>query len=51
LKNKVKFVLCGQSSAYHQIANQDMIEGVDMALSAMTAHTIFAAQGYSQNPF
>lgn len=51
LKNKVKFVLCGQSAAYHQIANQDMIEGVDMALSAMTAHTIFAAQGYSQNPF
>jgi intracellular sulfur oxidation DsrE/DsrF family protein len=51
LKNKVKVVLCGQSAAYHQIANKDLIEGVDMALSAMTAHTIFAAKGYSQNPF
>ena len=51
MKNKVKVVLCGQSAAYHQIANKDLIEGVDMALSAMTAHTIFAAKGYSQNPF
>ncbi|WP_233269051.1 DsrE family protein [Paraglaciecola sp. L1A13] len=51
LKNNVKFVLCGQSAAFNEITNQDMIEGVDMALSAMTAHAIFAAQGYSQNPF
>jgi intracellular sulfur oxidation DsrE/DsrF family protein len=51
LKNNVQIIECGQSAAYHQIANQDMIEGVDMALSAMTAHAILAAQGYSQNPF
>ncbi|WP_240919785.1 DsrE family protein [Paraglaciecola sp. 20A4] len=51
LKNNVKLVLCGQSAAFNNITNQDMIEGVDMALSAMTAHAIFAAQGYSQNPF
>ena len=51
LKNRVELILCGQSAAYHKIANQDMIEGVDMALSAMTAHAILASQGYSQNPF
>jgi intracellular sulfur oxidation DsrE/DsrF family protein len=51
LKNNVELILCGQSAAYHQIANQDMIEGVDMALSAMTAHAILATKGYSQNPF
>ena len=51
LKNHVKLVQCGQSAASHQMAKQDMIEGVDMALSAMTAHVILAAQGYTQNPF
>lgn len=51
LKNHVKIIQCGQSAASHQIAKQDMIKGVDMALSAMTAHVILAAQGYSQNPF
>jgi intracellular sulfur oxidation DsrE/DsrF family protein len=51
LKNNVEFIQCGQSAAYHKISNQDMIEGVDMALSAMTAHAILAAKGYSQNPF
>ena len=51
LKNRVELILCGQSAAYHKITNQDMIEGVDMALSAITAHAILASQGYSQNPF
>lgn len=51
LKNNVEFIQCGQSAAFHKMANQDMIKGVDMALSAMTAHTILAAKGYSQNPF
>jgi len=51
LKNGVQIVQCGQSAAYYQLANQDMIQGVDMALSAMTAHAILAQNGYSQNPF
>jgi len=51
LKNNVEFIQCGQSAAAHKMPNQDMIEGVDMALSAMTAHAILAAKGYSQNPF
>jgi intracellular sulfur oxidation DsrE/DsrF family protein len=51
LKHNVELIQCGQSAAYHQMANQDMVEGVNMALSAMTAHAILASQGYSQNPF
>lgn len=51
IANEVKFVQCGQSAAYHQVENDDMIEGVDMALSAMTAHVLLAEKGYSQNPF
>ncbi|WP_289031457.1 DsrE family protein [uncultured Paraglaciecola sp.] len=51
LANKVQFVQCGQSAAFHQMDNTDMIEGVNMALSAMTAHAILNAKGYSQNPF
>ncbi|MEO9946074.1 MAG: DsrE family protein [Paraglaciecola sp.] len=51
IANEVQFVQCGQSAAYHQVDNEDMIEGVDMALSAMTAHVLLAEKGYSQNPF
>ncbi|MEP2650994.1 MAG: DsrE family protein [Paraglaciecola sp.] len=51
LANNVQFVQCGQSAAFHQVDNEDLIEGVDMALSAMTAHALLAAKGYSQNPF
>lgn len=51
LKHKVRIMLCGQSATYHQVQNADMIPGVQMALSAMTAHAILASEGYSQNPF
>lgn len=51
LKNNIQLIQCGQSAAYHNINKKNMIEGVDMALSAMTAHVILAKQGYSQNPF
>jgi hypothetical protein len=33
------------------MANEDMIDGVEMALSAMTAHALLARDGFSQNPF
>lgn len=50
LKQDVRVVLCGQSAAKHQIKNAQMLEGVQMALSAMTAHAILAHEGYSLNP-
>ncbi|MGY0636223.1 MAG: DsrE family protein [Paraglaciecola chathamensis] len=51
MKSGVQIVQCGQSAAYHQMANEDMIDGVEMALSAMTAHALLARDGFSQNPF
>lgn len=47
----VKFNLCGQSAAYYDVSLQQLLPGVDMALSAMTAHAIAAKEGYSLNPF
>ncbi|QYJ77952.1 DsrE family protein [Shewanella acanthi] len=47
----VKFYVCGQSAAYFDLPKDQLLPGVDMALSAMTAHAILAQQGYSQNPF
>lgn len=51
LENNVKVILCGQSAAVNNIHKTDLIEGVQMALSAMTAHALLDAQGYSLNPF
>lgn len=51
LENKVKVILCGQSAAVNGLTNSHLIEGVQMALSAMTAHAQLHAQGYSLNPF
>lgn len=47
----VKFYVCGQSATYYGLSKDSLLPGVDMALSAMTAHAILAQQGYSQNPF
>nr|WP_299568176.1 DsrE family protein [uncultured Shewanella sp.] len=47
----VKIYICGQSAAYYELNNTSLLPGVDMALSAMTAHAILAQQGYSLNPF
>jgi intracellular sulfur oxidation DsrE/DsrF family protein len=47
----VRVILCGQSAAYHDVKNEDLLPGVEMALSAMTAHAILQQQGYTLNPF
>ncbi len=46
----VKFYLCGQSAAAHGISKADLLPGVKMSLSAMTAHALLQQQGYSLNP-
>jgi intracellular sulfur oxidation DsrE/DsrF family protein len=51
LKKKVKIYLCGQSAAYLEINNTDLYQGVQMSLSAMTAHAVLQHQGYTLNPF
>ena len=47
----VYIYVCGQSAAYYDVATEDLLPGVDMALSAMTAHTMLQQQGYAINPF
>lgn len=43
--------LCGQSAVASSIDKADLIPGVKMALSAMTAFALLQKQGYSVNPF
>ena len=47
----VRFIVCGQSAAGQGIAQADLIPGVEMALSAMTAHALLQQRGYTVNPF
>lgn len=49
--NNVKIYVCGQTAAYYDIDNKDLYPGVEMALSAMTAHALLQQQGYTLNPF
>ena len=51
LENNVRIIVCGQSAAYYEIDNADLLPGVEMALSAMTAHAILQQNGYTLNPF
>lgn len=51
LKHNVKIFICGQSAAYHDVKNDMLVEGVAMALSAMTAHALLQQDGYTLNPF
>ena len=49
--NGVRVILCGQSAAAYGITKDDLAPGVEMALSAMTAHAVLQRQGYTVNPF
>ncbi|WP_286831080.1 MULTISPECIES: DsrE family protein [Kordiimonas] len=46
----VTFHVCGQSAAYQGVKKEDLLPGVEMALSAMTAHALLQQQGYTLNP-
>jgi len=47
----VRFILCGQSGTAYGIKRDDLIPGVETALSAMTAHALLQQRGYTVNPF
>ena len=51
IEQDVPVYLCGQTMAARGIAKEDLLPGVKVALSAMTAHAILADEGYSLNPF
>lgn len=47
----VSIQLCGQTAAYRDIAPEDLLAGVTLVLSAMTAHAQLQKAGYTLNPF
>jgi len=47
----VRFIVCGQSASVYKVAKADLVPGVEMNLSAMTAHAQLQQQGYTVNPF
>ncbi|MHA7820116.1 MAG: DsrE family protein [Erythrobacter sp.] len=51
LEHDVRFIVCGQSAAAYGVAKADLIEGVELNLSAMTAHAQLQQSGYTVNPF
>jgi intracellular sulfur oxidation DsrE/DsrF family protein len=51
LANGVEIVLCGQTAGGRQLQDGELIPGVKVALSAMTALNYFQTQGYQFNPW
>ncbi len=47
----VRIIVCGQSAAYYDVTSDDLLPGVELAISAMTAHALLQQQGYTLNPF
>lgn len=43
--------LCGQTAAAKDITEADLLPGITLALSAMTAHALLQQDGYTLNPF
>lgn len=51
MENNVRVILCGQSAAANEINASQLIEGVEVELSAMTAHALLQQSGFTVNPF
>ena len=51
LANNVQLVLCGQTAGFRGVKREELLPGVQLAISAMTALNVFQAQGYQFNPW
>lgn len=51
LEAGVTIQLCGQTAAHRDIDGDDLLPGVSITLSAMTAHAQLQQAGYTLNPF
>lgn len=51
LRHNIRFVVCGQSMAGLEVPQDQLIQGVEVALSAMTAHASLMTDGYHSMPF
>ncbi|MCB1589490.1 MAG: DsrE family protein [Xanthomonadales bacterium] len=47
----VSITLCGQTATHRDIGPDDLLPGVQLSLSAMTAHALLQQQGYTLNPW
>jgi intracellular sulfur oxidation DsrE/DsrF family protein len=51
LAEGTELIVCGQSAAGQNVTQADLLPGVTMALSAMTAFVILQERGYKVNPW
>jgi len=51
VEHGVDIYVCGQSAVWYDVDNDELLPGVTMALSAMTAHALLQQRGYTLNPF
>jgi intracellular sulfur oxidation DsrE/DsrF family protein len=51
LANGMQLVLCGQTAGMRGVRREELLPGVQLAISAMSALNVFQAQGYQFNPW
>lgn len=51
VKKGVRFIVCGQAANAMGVKKADLLPGVELAISASSAHAVLQAQGYTLNPF
>lgn len=51
LEQNTKIYLCGQTAAYYGVTKEKLLPGIELSLSAMTAHALLQQDGYTLNPF
>ena len=51
LANGVQLVLCGQTAGFRGVKREELLGGVQVAMSAMSALNVFQSQGYQYNPW
>jgi intracellular sulfur oxidation DsrE/DsrF family protein len=51
LANGTQLVLCGQTAGSRSVKQSDLLPGVTIAISAMTAFNVFQAQGFQYQPW
>lgn len=47
----VRIIVCGQTAQARGLPRAEFAPGIELALSAMTAHALLQEQGYTLNPF
>lgn len=51
LANNVQLVMCGQTAGFRGVKREELLPGVQLGISAMTALSVFQSQGYAFIPW